>query len=128
MIINPHQETIENIVIFLSLRLTEFCLIFVVLLALSYIPCFISFISNLNFPFVLVIDCLGNIFEVGFHWSRGRADFLQKKTGVWCSWLSHSLSMREVPGSIPVSSIFLTIQHLLIFCIVIFLERNVINH
>ncbi len=25
--------------------------------------------------------------------------------GVWCSWLSHSLSMREVPGSIPVSSI-----------------------
>ena len=27
-------------------------------------------------------------------------------TGVWCSWLSHSLSMWEVPGSIPVSSNF----------------------
>jgi hypothetical protein len=26
--------------------------------------------------------------------------------GVWCSWLSHALSMREVPGSIPVSSNF----------------------
>jgi hypothetical protein len=26
--------------------------------------------------------------------------------GVWCSWLSHALSMREVPGSIPVSSTF----------------------
>ena len=26
--------------------------------------------------------------------------------GVWCSWLSHSLSMWEVPGSIPVSSNF----------------------
>jgi hypothetical protein len=33
-----------------------------------------------------------------------------KIQGVWCSWLSHALSMREVPGSIPVSSIFLRVR------------------
>ena len=85
MIINPHQETTEYIVIFLSLRLIEFYLISVVSLVLSYLRCFISFISNLNFPSVLVIGCLGNIFEVGFHWSKGRADFLHFRKARWFS-------------------------------------------